>query len=338
MTPPQTPSPTESNISQISLRDTSYKQNIININDDAIVETTLLSLAHAEELERQLAKEPAFVAAPILSQIHVIRATTTLELRLKEVENDALRLACQHIQRRIRSLEIQLLPAAFSTVCKTVIRTVTKRNATEVGHPPSASASAPSSSVPATDIPREEPQSAAQPAQVEEVLPIPEPATIYKRKTRKGTVVHGVMKTRASKGKKCEVIDLTESPDVITVKQPQFSPDNFVCRVCKKLGHRHKNCPEYYCRICQAHAPGHFSIYCPYAPKKEQFPLVYTDEGFYKALATWEAGKDEELLAELDRANAAYNAAHQEEELEFQNADADVIYYAHMDEYVNQDD
>lgn len=63
MTPPQMPSPTESNVSHLSLHDTFYKQNIINVEDNIIVETILLSLAHAEELERQLAKQPAHLAA-----------------------------------------------------------------------------------------------------------------------------------------------------------------------------------------------------------------------------------------------------------------------------------
>ncbi|KAG1796145.1 hypothetical protein EV424DRAFT_1547226 [Suillus variegatus] len=337
MTPSLTPSPTgSSSSSSHSLGYSSYKTNILNLDDDAIVETTLLSLPHAIELEKQLAKAPVSAAAPVISQIHIIRATAALELRLKEIEDDALRLACQHLQRQIRSLEIQLLPSAFSTICKSVIRTIEERNKTEVGRPPSPSTSAPPSNVLAADTAGEETQPAAQPTPVEEPLPIPEPTVVFKRKTRRGATVHGVSKTRASKGKKREVIDLTEAPDVITVKQPQFSTDNFVCRVCKKLGHRHKNCPEYFCRICQAQKPGHLSIYCPYAAKKELFPLVYTDEGFYEALAAWEARKDEELLEEIERANRDYATRYNEPE--FCNADADPIHYDYMNEYCDNEE
>lgn len=106
MTPSLTPSPTGSSSSSHSLGDSSYKTNILNLDDDAIVETTLLSLPHAIELEKQLAKAPVTAAAPVISQIHIIRATAALELRLKEIKDDALRLACQHLQRQIRSLEI----------------------------------------------------------------------------------------------------------------------------------------------------------------------------------------------------------------------------------------
>ncbi|KAG1875254.1 hypothetical protein C8R48DRAFT_669547 [Suillus tomentosus] len=360
-----------------------YKQNIINVKDNIIIETTLLSLPHAEELENKLAKQPAHLAAPILSQIHIICATSSLELKLHDIQDDVLRPSCQYLQRCIRSLEIQLLPDTFSSTV----------------------ASTPSTSISTPALARENSQ----------LLPISPPTTIYKRKTRREATVHGVTKAKSSKGKKCEVIDLTSDPttSTITVKQPDLSTNNFVvqhlvcytcgtmanvkhgkvagvragmkrqliakgagkcgckaaaarvvqmidngnrCKVerteptryrvryvklydnewmlldgakyqlmkhgcacgnmaanvreseadargsrescawyskplqgCKDfqsyIGHRHKNCPKYHCRVCQAHMLGHFSIYCPYAPKKEHFLLVYTNKGFYNALA-----------------------------------------------------
>ncbi|KAG1908197.1 uncharacterized protein F5891DRAFT_1179709 [Suillus fuscotomentosus] len=259
MTPPQTPLPTESTTSHLSLHNTFYKQNIINVEDDVIIETTLLSLAHAEELEKQLAKEPTHLAAPILSQIHIIHTTSSLKLKLNNINDDALRLSCQHLQRHSCSLTIQLLLGSF------------------IGHPPSATISTASASISATYQAREDHQP----------LPIPPPNKVYQRKTCGGAVVCEVTKTKSSKGKRHKTIDLTTDPttSTITVKQPNLSADNFICHLCKNLGHRHKNCPKYHCQVCQAHTPGHFSIYCPYAPKKDQFPLVYTDEGFYDALA-----------------------------------------------------
>ncbi|KAG1831101.1 hypothetical protein EV424DRAFT_1534606 [Suillus variegatus] len=106
MTPPQTLSPVESTTSHLSLHNMFYRQNIINVEDDIIIKTTLLSLTHAEGLERQLAKEPAHITAPIPSEIHIICATSSLKLKLNDVENDALRLSCQHLQRCIHSLTI----------------------------------------------------------------------------------------------------------------------------------------------------------------------------------------------------------------------------------------
>ncbi|KAG1904839.1 uncharacterized protein F5891DRAFT_976996 [Suillus fuscotomentosus] len=289
-----------------------YKQNIINIEDDVIMETMLLSLAHTEEIENQLAKEPAHIAAPILSQIHIIHATSTLETKLNDIENDALRLSCQHLQRHIRSLMIQLLP---------------ERNTTQVSHPPSAAASITTIDISAPGLPREN----SQP------LPLPPPNKIYTRKTHKGAVIHEVTKTKSSKGKRREMIDLTLEPSTstITIKQPDLSADNFVCRQCKVLGHCHKNCPQYHCRICQAQAPGHFSIYCLYAPKKEQFPLVYTNEGFYDALAEWEAIEDQKLEEELECAHREYTVMREhteEDDIVFHNAEADPCYYDNMDD------
>ncbi|KAG1901237.1 uncharacterized protein F5891DRAFT_1187940 [Suillus fuscotomentosus] len=289
MSPPQTPSPTDSNVYHLSLRDTFYKQNIINIEDNIIVETTLLSLPHTEEIENQLAKEPAHITTPILSQIHIIRSTAKLELKLNEIEDDALKLSCQHIQRRIHSLMIQLLPGSF------------------ISRLPSAVTSVTTIDVPAPSPPREN----SQP------LPLPPPNKIYTRKTHKGAVVHGVTKAKSSKGKKRKVINLTDpSSSTITIKQPNLSTDNFVCRQCK------------------AQAPGHFSIYCPYAPKKEEFPLVYTDEGFYDALAEWEAREDQKLEEELECAHHEYTVQHRcsaEEDILFHNTEADPCYYDNMD-------
>ncbi|KAG1818281.1 hypothetical protein EV424DRAFT_1540219 [Suillus variegatus] len=311
MTPPQTPSPTESTTSHLSLNDTLYRQNILNVEDDTVIESTLLSLAHAKEIERQLNKEPAHIAAPILSEIHIIHATSSLELKLNDIENDALRLSCQHLQRRIRSLTIQLLP---------------ERNATQVGRPLSTTARAATTSLSPTDQARE----ASLP------LPVPPPGKVYQRKTRKGTIIHGVTKVKSSKGKAREVIDV-DAPctATITIKQPNFSADNFVCRICKQLGHHHKSCPQYHCRVCQAHVPGHFSIYCPYTPKKEQFLLVYTDEGFYDALAEWEAREDQKLEEELEHAHqeyVPYPTLQPEDDILFHNTDADPIYYANQDD------
>lgn len=221
---------------------------------------------------------------------------------------------------------LQLLPGSFSDICKTIIWTVEEWNTTQVSHLPGTAASTAHPSVPPSAPAREYPQ----------LLSVPPPAIVYERKTCRGTFVCGVTKVNSSKGKKCEVIDLTTNPSTstITVKQPDLSTDNFVCHLSKELGHHHKNCPQYHCQVCQAHALGHFSIYCPYAPKKEHFPLVYTNEGFYDALAEWEAREDREdkkLKEEIECAHQEY-MMQPKDDIMFHNTDADPIYYTNQDD------
>ncbi|KAG2047879.1 hypothetical protein BDR06DRAFT_976403 [Suillus hirtellus] len=166
---------------------------------------------------------------------------------------------------------------------------------TQVGHLSSTVASITTIDVPPPSPIRED----SQP------LPISLPTRVYTRKTCKEAVIHGVTKTKSFKGKKQEMIDITLDPftSTITIKQPDLSADNSVYHQCKALGHCYKNCPQYHCCVCQAKAPGHFSIYCLYAPKKEQLPLVYTDKGFYDALAKWKAQKDQKLKEGLKHAH-----------------------------------
>jgi len=38
--------------------------------------------------------------------------------------------------------------------------------------------------------------------------------------------------------------------------------ENFVCRVCSRLGHKQKFCNRYFCRICRKFAPGHLTPHC----------------------------------------------------------------------------
>jgi len=38
---------------------------------------------------------------------------------------------------------------------------------------------------------------------------------------------------------------------------------NIVCRLCKVLGHKQANCPQYFCRLCHIKKPVHLSCYCP---------------------------------------------------------------------------
>ncbi|KAG1835815.1 hypothetical protein DFJ58DRAFT_735465 [Suillus subalutaceus] len=64
--------------------------------------------------------------------------------------------------------------------------------------------------------------------------------------------------------------------------------DNFMCRNCNEIGHRHKNCPTYFCCICRNLVPGHLSVFCKDLKGEKPIPLVWTDAGFYEALSRWE--------------------------------------------------
>ncbi|KAG2108678.1 uncharacterized protein F5147DRAFT_773479 [Suillus discolor] len=312
MSAQQTPSPTKSNVSSLSLSETPYKQNIEDIEDDIIVETTVLSLAHAIEIEKHLINQPATIAGPLTTYIHIACTTQHLELENAKITDDVTRLSCNHLQWLWNTTEVGRLPAPTPITAPAVLPI-----SAPVGEAPS------------------------QP------LPIPPPTEVYQRKTWRGATIHGIMKTKSSKGKKHQIVDLTinepalsflaHTAPTITVKMPSQSrtigtttDSNFVCQLCKELSHKHKNCPMYYCRVCNTQKPGHFSIYCPYAPKAD-FLLVYTDEGFYKALAKWEAQKDHELEVEIEHTNREY-LVQPEDNLTFHNADADPIYYANQDE------
>jgi hypothetical protein len=97
------------------------------------------------------------------------------------------------------------------------------------------------------------------------------------------------------------------------------SYDNFVCRNCKETGHRHKNCPTYWCRVCYKTKPGHLSIYCrqlkglripSHVPKVGPIPqLKHADDAFYTDLKKWEMELDREEERTLFKDVVTYDPA-----------------------------
>jgi len=56
------------------------------------------------------------------------------------------------------------------------------------------------------------------------------------------------------------------TPDERLFSEPPMSDptfQNIVCRLCKVLGHKQANCPQYFCRLCRIKKPAHLSCYCP---------------------------------------------------------------------------
>ena len=56
------------------------------------------------------------------------------------------------------------------------------------------------------------------------------------------------------------------TPDERLFSEPPMSDpafQNIVCRLCKILGHKQANCPQYFCRLCRIKKPAHLSCYCP---------------------------------------------------------------------------
>jgi hypothetical protein len=115
--------------------------------------------------------------------------------------------------------------------------------------------------------------------------------------------------------------------------------DNFVCCNCKDTGHRHKNCPVYWCCICYKPKPGHLSIYCKklkglhpsaHVLKISKLPqLKHADNSFYVDLKKWELDLDREEERALFKDVVTYNP--ELRDLDCFNYDNDPIWYANAD-------
>src|SRR5882757_8117070 len=70
---------------------------------------------------------------------------------------------------------------------------------------------------------------------------------------------------------------------------PYNVDDNFICRKCKRLGHRHIHCPDYLCRYCWKYSPGHFTCYCPSLRGKRVLRIRSSHQDFHTELAKLES-------------------------------------------------
>ena len=77
---------------------------------------------------------------------------------------------------------------------------------------------------------------------------------------------------------------------------------NFVCRVCKQMGHKHVNCPDYRCRICNVWAPRHYTCWCPQLKGKRILRRGTSADDFYQSLETLEKAFDADREENEDEA------------------------------------
>jgi hypothetical protein len=111
-------------------------------------------------------------------------------------------------------------------------------------------------------------------------------------------------------------LDYTKVDQIPSTSVPK-SYDNYVCRHCKETGHRHKNCPTYWCCVCYKPKPGHLSIYCrqlkglripAHVLKVGPIPqLKHADDSFYVDLKKWELELDREEERTLFKDVVTYN-------------------------------
>src|SRR6267154_329968 len=65
-------------------------------------------------------------------------------------------------------------------------------------------------------------------------------------------------------------------PDVVPSTSMRTAPpgeENYKCRHCKIVGHRHSRCPTYKCAFCHKFSPGHLTVFCP-TLKEEDKPIL----------------------------------------------------------------
>lgn len=94
------------------------------------------------------------------------------------------------------------------------------------------------------------------------------------------------------------------------------------------LGHRHKNCPKYWCHVCYHNAPGHLSIHCKDLKAKVERQQIRTPPP--DDLKAWEKDIDADELE-------AWRKEHGDEIEEFEEQHGheysdDPIYYDRNDD------
>jgi hypothetical protein len=72
------------------------------------------------------------------------------------------------------------------------------------------------------------------------------------------------------------------------------------CRYCKAEGHRQINCPRYFCRVCNNHAPRHLSARCPDLGKTKIVTAAPGTDAFHAELKAWEDKQDAITAAKED--------------------------------------
>jgi hypothetical protein len=328
-----------------------YRENISNADEEATIESAILSRQHALEIERILVERNAYPTAAV---VNVIRTAQLIEQEAMLITDPAVKQSILHYQGRIRRLCYLLLPTNIREDILWAIFIVLERTTTQVARPPSPHHLDENIRIPSTPPP-ETPKPVLPPATPS--VTIENQATVSLRNLELGTQASPIMVSdspppspnarvaRREQKRRLRISSKSVSPDKPPVKRSPTTSlpgkllpsDNFICRHCKVFGHRHKHCPKYWCRVCYKNAPGHLSIYCRDLPARRKENAIceppsndHKQPDFYQKLAIWEAHVDKEE-------SRAWQQEHAEEIAEFEEhygADFsdDPIYYANQDD------
>ncbi|KIK32109.1 hypothetical protein CY34DRAFT_19283 [Suillus luteus UH-Slu-Lm8-n1] len=331
-----------------------YKENISNANEEAIIESAILSPQHALEIEHILVERNAFPTATV---VNVIRTAQLIEQESMLITNPSTKQSILHYQACICRLCYLLLPSNIKEDILKATFVILERMTTQVARPPSPHhldeyvriPSTPPSEAPKPILPSSAPhmaiksQATVSPPDLEpgtktvpiviDDTPLSSPNTHVTRREQKRRL-HISSKSISPDKPPVKVSPTTSLPTKFLTKADST---NFVCRNCKVLGHHHKHCPKYWCCICYRNAPGHLSIYCKELKTKREENKIreppsddHKRPDFYTDLTVWEAHVDEDETQ-------AWEKEHVDKLAEFEKC------YAHdfSDDpinYTNQDD
>jgi hypothetical protein len=111
-----------------------YKENVATANEEALIESTILSLQHALEIERVLVERNAYPTAAVCN---LIRTAQLIEQEASLITQPDVKQSILNYQGRIRRLCYLLLPSNIKGDILQAIHVVHERTTTQVARPPS---------------------------------------------------------------------------------------------------------------------------------------------------------------------------------------------------------